>query len=563
MDDFFKLKQLLPDSQDFIDLRLNHKIYVDKTALIFRLVQDRSPKFFSRPRRFGKSTIVSLLEELFTHGVKPYDGHDSYFKGLAIGNLYQDESTYFVLHFDMAQVRESCNKFNTFEKKFKNFIQKYAKQYQVTLDPLSDDVPTMLEELVRTLGRGKVVLLIDEFDAPLTYFLDHKDYQDVASLMQSIYGVIKRNQSYLRFVFITGITRYKDASLITEGNTINDISQDETYASLCGFTRSELKLYFQDHLRYVASQLFKLKYEQVLDAHLEQLLDILEKWYDGYAFGNLAEKKVFSTWSIIKLFSNELGSLICYWVDSAPLPSIFRRNFNLESFRPFLEQILKEDLKVARDKFLSPTSLSHMDKAVLLFQCGYLTLKESFGKHSGPDDIVLTLPNKELTTMVNNLLAGYIFNKKNLPHEKALFQALQSKDVSQLAHVLGIVLETVDYEKTPLTSEAQVVALIQVYLESHSLRVSVNAHQQSGRADSIVIWDANLYLVIEYKFIDSDNEAKLDAKLEEAILQMQSHAYGKTLSYKEPCLWRVCLVYSKPLRKIARFATVDLVEGPF
>ena len=212
-------------SSSFASIIASNQIYVDKTSYIYDLCVDNNFKFLSRPRRFGKSTIVATLEELFSHGVKPYDGHDSYFKGLYIEDKWSDDNEYLIMKLDFAQLFVNfCKTGNDFERKFVNVLNEYVQKFN--LPPHSYEKSSeIFNYILESIPESSLVILIDEYDFPLTYNINHPDvFDEIAEVLRGFYQQIKSNSDKYRFVFITGITRYKDTSIFTAGNTIEDVS---------------------------------------------------------------------------------------------------------------------------------------------------------------------------------------------------------------------------------------------------------------------------------------------------------------------------------------------------
>ena len=357
--EFDDLQDKIPNSQYFSKIIRNKKIYVDKTDLIYKIARHDSFQFLSRPRRFGKSTIISILKELYTHGVKDFideDGikQESYFKGLAIEKLWTEEKEYKVIHLNFASLPNNANlieqrlksigktrddkldlAIETFRIGFIEAIKEHFEKYKLTItkDVLSPNM--LLKDFVIKAGIGETVLLIDEYDYPLTHpkeNLSSEEYiayeNEVLAIMRSFYAIIKAQDKYFRKVFITGITRYKDASIFTAGNTIMDISLDPRFGAIVGFTRNEIKHYFYEHLRYAVMKHYAIDEKDIKDEHIEQILDKLAYWYDGFCFDRLHKHHVYSTISILQFFSQEDCAFLQYWYDLGGFPTILRANLD-------------------------------------------------------------------------------------------------------------------------------------------------------------------------------------------------------------------------------------------
>lgn len=246
---FKDLKKALPTSyQTFSELRRCGAVYVDKTSFVQNLAYDGKPLILTRPQRFGKSTLLSTMEELFLHGVKPYDGHDSYFKGLSIEETWQDDGQYHVLHLDFHGLNMQCTQsFELFEQKLNAALQEFADQLGLTVQTEFSDFSSHFEALLKQLADNSLILLVDEYDTPLVSRLQMPEELEAATaLLQGLFGKVKKHSSKFRCVFFTGITRYQDLGMGTAGNNFTDISVEPSFASCCGYTREEIKRCFAD-----------------------------------------------------------------------------------------------------------------------------------------------------------------------------------------------------------------------------------------------------------------------------------------------------------------------------
>ena len=274
---FHKLTRSSPlANASFRFLRSQKLIYVDKTESVYELAMDNQPKVLVRPRRFGKSTLLSTLKELFLHGVKPYDGHDSYFKGLAIEQLWDDPHTYPVLHLDFLLLDLQTSSCSGFERKLNRALLDFAQEQGVKCEPFDETFASVFRALLESLPDGYLVLLVDEFDFPLLHRMqDPADIKQMKELMRALYGLIKVHAEKFRCVFMTGITRYQDLGLGTAGGNFTDVSQDIEFGACCGYTREELKQYFADNLRYAAAERCRCSDEAVTAEQIEELLDAM------------------------------------------------------------------------------------------------------------------------------------------------------------------------------------------------------------------------------------------------------------------------------------------------
>ena len=356
---------------------------------------------------------------------------------------------------------------------------------------------------------------------------------------------MKSNSGKYRFVFITGITRYKDTAIFTAGNTIKDISMIQRYGQILGYTRDEIKQFFPDHLRYSASVRFKKEMENVSDSDIEFLLDTLATMYDGYCFDENIETHVFSTWSIISFFGDDLASLKNYWYENGGgLPSILK-NYLTSIKSQSLELLKSNQIAVDKNTFLNPSNLDSMDVRVLLCQTGYLTFKDK-----NEENFYLKFPNQEIISSFKTL---YFINcyTDNLQRD-----ALKACKIENLATSKDIVsyfnriLNAVDYEHYPLTQESAITNSLFMFFNGYGVTyTNVNVHSAKGRAD-LIIDDGHRRIVCELKYAkESDNAESL---LKEACEQIATREYGDT-EPKPQELLKLALVFSEKDRKFTLY----------
>ncbi len=402
--DFLQLKTKLPSAKaDFVEIRQSNYIYVDKTKYIYDMTCSTDPIFISRPRRFGKSTLISTFEELFTHGVKPYDGHDSYFKGLYIEDKWTDEKDYLIMKLDFAELfTDYCSTGLEFENRFVQVLNDFAKQFGITPKE-NAKVSDAFSNILKNVAIKSLVILIDEYDFPLTQNINHPDvFEDIAKSLRSFYQSMKSNSGKYRFVFITGITRYKDTAIFTAGNTIEDVSLYTEYGEIVGYTKDEIRHYFADYLKYSASVRKSKAIEQLTKDDVEDLLNELASMYDGYCFDKRCMTHVYSTWSIISFFKNRFAEFENYWYVNGGLPSVLQSY--ISDVKDLAQDILKSNLvTVDISTFLNPTNLDTMDIRVLLYQTGYLTLDKT-----DADTFYLKFPNQEIIDSFKTLYFGRV-----------------------------------------------------------------------------------------------------------------------------------------------------------
>jgi hypothetical protein len=373
--------------QTFSEIRNRNMLYVDKTAYVYRLASSGKFFFLGRPRRFGKSLLVSTFQSYF-------EGKKELFKGLAIEQLEHEWNEYPVLHFDMSGAKhmnkEQLNRYLLY------ILKSNEERFGVNTD--STDPNIRLSNLINSIYQqtGKqVVVLIDEYDAPLLDVVHHEEYLGaLRQIMRNFFSPLKLSEPYLRFVFITGITKFSQLSIFSELNNIKNISMDEPYAGICGITKDELLTQMSNDIDMLAAKLSLTR---------EETINQLKENYDGYHF-TIPGPDVFNPYSLLNCFAD--GKLNAYWFASGT------PTYLIEMMRKFdmMPANLGQDIEADKGDFDAPTE-TLTTIMPLLYQSGYLTIK----KYTPETDLyTLGIPNKEIRVgLFRNLLPHYLGRNKS------------------------------------------------------------------------------------------------------------------------------------------------------
>ena len=564
--DFDALRNKLPiANQSFLGLRQAGHIYVDKTDFVYKLANMTIPQILTRPRRFGKSTLLTTLEELFRHGVKPYDGHDSYFKGLAIEQLWQDDGQYLVLHLDFHELNSDCDTIAEFEQSLMEEITDFCKGNKITI-PDKSSFRKRLKALLEQLPYQSLVLLIDEFDAPLLYHYDNEQELHACKLlMRGLFSTIKRNPDKFRCVFFTGITRFQDLDIGTAGNSFTDVSLDKGFAACCGYTRAELKQYFAQHLRYAVAIRARCAPEAVSDKQIENLLGKMSSWYDGYSFNGAQQNKVFSTWSVLRFLSNEEAVLDAYWSDEegSGLPQVLKLALDRIELEPLIAQLSQGEIVIGGREFRQSSLINpKANPYSLLFQTGYLTLSKPF-RSTGKAHLVC--PNREIKWAFTNLLMRHFFQIEfdicYSESSQKVLAALASLDPEKMRAAFNEAIGILPYSHSP-ENEFWIASLMVILLFGLNLKPRAEVMSLNGRADCVFdLPEHKVTIVFEFKFEASSNPKKLDAKLAEALKQIKKRKYVLD-GNSQPKVARFGLVFcaAKGERGFARVGKADEID---
>ena len=458
--------------QTFERIRKEDKLYVDKTEYVYRMTHTDGTYFFlSRPRRFGKSLLVSTFQSYF-------EGKKELFEGLAISRFEKEWTAYPVLHFSMAGGKHMEKE--QLESYLLYILKENEERFGISADAIDPNI--RLKNLIKTTYNKtskQVVVLIDEYDAPLLDVVhEEKQLPILRNVMRNFYSPLKDCDPYLRFVFLTGITKFSQLSIFSELNNINNISMDEPYSGICGITKNELLTQMSDDIDELADKL-KLTREQTIDK--------LKENYDGYHFTG-SGPDVFNPFSLLNCFAKE--KLDAYWFGSGT------PTYLIEMMRKFEVKPTDIGPMYARaSAFDAPTE--NMDTLTpLLYQSGYVTIKDY-----DPDTelYVLDLPNKEVKVgLFETLLPRYLSGKYAEAADVAIARMsalIRRDDIDGALRLLQDFLHTVPYcNNTDYEGHYQQVLFI-IFTQLTHFLVDVEVHTPNGRVDIVMLTHTHLYIL--------------------------------------------------------------------
>ncbi len=349
----------------------NNMLYIDKTQIAHKLLVNPGRYFLSRPRRFGKSLLVDTLKEIF-------EGNKELFKGLYIYDNWNWDKKYPVIKVDFAGgVIRNRDELDIMLNEKISILQRYHN-IQLTATSVQGKFFELILSLTEKYNE-KVVVLIDEYDKPLLDNIEKPEMTaEIRDGLKNFYSVLKEQDANLQFVFLTGVSKFSKVNIFSGINNLNDITIDENFASICGYTQNDLKTSFAEHLEGVD-------------------WDELRKWYNGY---NFLGEKVYNPFDIL-LFIQKGKVFRNYWFETGTptfLIKLFQKN---EYFLPDLDNI------VVDEEILSSFEIDKIEPVTLLFQTGYLTVKETFVEMKRLM-FRIGFPNFEVKTSFNEyLISGY------------------------------------------------------------------------------------------------------------------------------------------------------------
>ena len=484
------LKRLPVGIQTYSEIVNLNCVYIDKTEYIYKMINLSKYIFLSRPRRFGKSLLVSTLQSYF-------EGKKELFKGLFIDSVEKEWTEYPVLRFDMSTAKHTDVQTLTVELAGK--LTDYEKIYGPN-DPSKPNLNQRLEGLIERAYKqtGKqVVVLIDEYDAPLLDVAHEKArLDDLRQIMRNFYSPLKACDKYLKFVFITGITKFSQLSIFSELNNLKNISMDSAFAAVCGISEEEIQTQMSDYLDDFAVH---------REITREEAMTALKKQYDGYHF-SWPSPDMYNPFSLLNAFQDRM--LKSYWFESGT------PTFLIEMMRKFnvIPSMLKPSDLMA-PAFDAPTE--NMTSIMpLLYQSGYFTIK----KYNEISDIyTLDIPNNEIRIgLMQSLLPNYISVNPyfGLTTVANMYMALYNDDLNEMLRLLQEYLLTIP-QCDNTNYEGHYQQMLYVIFSLLGRYVDVEVRTPKGRVDMVMNSGKALYLF----------ELKLNKSAEAAMNQINLKNY--------------------------------------
>lgn len=502
------------DVQTFETIIKGNYAYVDKTDIVYDLVHRFQYVFLSRPRRFGKTLLTTTLESYFS-------GEKALFKGLKIGEKEQEWNVYPVLHFAFNGV--SVNEIKDFTDNLNVQLGRYEKKYGLSQDELSFSARlTNIIDTAYSLENQKVVVLVDEYDKPLLDAIGNETLSgEIRPIMRNFFSPLKEREKKLRFVFLTGITKFSQLSIFSELNTLQNISMWPEYASICGITKEEI-------LTVLSKDVDSLAERNGLTR--EEAIAKLTDNYDGYHFAT-PSPDIFNPYSLMNAFNT--GRMKDYWFGTAT-PTFLINQMKRYGIKP--QEIGRQ--RAWESMFDAPTE-NMRSITPLLYQSGYLTIKDY-----NPDNEVYTLdiPNREVRIGLMESLIAYVAKSEAQPAlllVSDMRDALIADDFEKVMTLLKSFLGTIPYTKDTNT-EGHYQSLLFVIFSLMSKYVNVEAHTPQGRVDVVLESPNKLYVI----------ELKLNKSADAAIEQIDLRNYNERFVLCGKTIVRVGVNFSKRTRNI-------------
>ena len=499
--------------QTFEEIRRNNQYYVDKTDLIYNIVKGSKNNFLSRPRRFGKSLLVTTMQAYF-------EGKKDLFKGLAIEKLEKEWVKYPVIHLDLS--RGKYYEIQVVHSTLNAVLGFYEAKLGITVAE-GTTYGTRLDEIIQTTAAQtgqKVVVLIDEYDAPMLDSNAKPELQEqIRSIMRDFFSPLKANEGLLRFVFLTGITKFSQLSIFSELNNIKNYSLDDRYATICGFTEQELLDNFHEGITDLAA---------ANGMTFDEAVEKLKEQYDGYHFTAHCPG-LYNPYSILNaLFDSRFDN---YWFATGTPTFLLELLQKNNILIPQLEGIM-----ATPQRFDAPTE-KITDPVPVLYQSGYITIKKS---QNGM--YLLGFPNEEVRqgfseSMLNFIAPYYAGPRDNFAWEFG--QAMRADNIDDAMEALKVYLAGFPYD-IHHNSEAFFQAILYTIFNMLNFTIRAEARTARGRVDLLVSTKTTIFVM----------ELKIDQSAAKALEQIDAKDYTLPNKHDGRRVFKVGINFSTEKRTV-------------
>ena len=504
--------------QTFERIRKEDKFYIDKTEYVYRMTHTDGTYFFlSRPRRFGKSLLVSTFQSYF-------EGKKELFKGLAIEKLEKEWNTYPVLHFDLSKGKHMEKA--QLEEHLGYLLEDYEQKYGIEnhRNGNNNRFNDLIEVVFQKTGK-QVVVLIDEYDAPLLDVAHEKEKLDeLRNTMRNFYSPLKGNESMLRFVFMTGITKFSQLSIFSELNNLNNISMSDQFSAICGISKAELTTTMRRDVELLAES---------QGVGYDEMLSRLTEYYDGYHFSKRSED-VFNPFSLILAMSHqELGN---YWFGSGTPSYIINV---MRKFHVGIRDIEGKSASV-REFDVSPEQMT--TALPLLYQSGYLTIKKY---NRVTNRFILDYPNREVRLGMLESLAPNYLSPISIDNDSFLgefIELLYDGDVDGAFERMRAYLASIS-NRLSNKSERDVETVFYLIFSLMGAYTKVEEDSAAGRADVVIHLPDTIYVI----------ELKYDGSAEAALKQIDDKGYLVPYSASGKRLVKIGVNYDSAKRTLGEW----------
>ena len=518
------------DTDQFADIRKDGKVYVDKTDMVYDLVDRYKYVFLARPRRFGKSLLCNTFKAYF-------QGQKELFDGLKIMELEKEWKTYPVLHFIMSGLKNL--KVSEAKTKLESMIRGYENIYgrdQLSITP-GDRFRGLIHRAYEQTGE-KAVVILDEYDAPVMRLLyDKEQLEDMRMMLREFYQVLKDEGAYLKFVFITGVTKFSQMSIFSELNNLKQISMFDEYSGLCGITQKELDTVLRPCVE---------DYAEALQITTDEAYALLKKNYDGYHFSSNSED-VYAPYSLLNALNDKAARL--YWFESGTTTSLIEHLRHFPDFNP----LDFDGVELELSSFNVPCEYA-ATPIPMLYQSGYLSI-DYYDKEE--DSYFLHFPNYEVRQGMVESMTNYLMDTDDLERDstiRAMSRALKRGDISDALGNLRSYIASIPYDiitrkqwMAKKTREDFYKLLIYVVFSLLNSKVDTEVKSIRGRADVVVRTKTDIFVL----------ELKVDDTVDNALAQIDGKGYAISYEADGRRVTKCGVSISSEARTITHWRAVD------
>ncbi len=503
--------------QNFGEVIGGSYVYVDKTALIYKMISEGKYYFLSRPRRFGKSLLLSTMEAYFS-------GERELFRGLAMERLENEWKQYPILHLDLnaREYKDGQSLKDELNKHLEGWENLYSADFKNRA--LEERFYHVVRHAFEKTGR-QVVILVDEYDKPLLQAIDDKELQEsYRSTLKAFYGVLKSCDRYIKFAFLTGVTKFGKVSVFSDLNNLWDLSFDKRYTTVCGISAEELHQYFDDSIDSLA---------EANNLTKEQCYERLKKDFDGYHF-DVDAPGMYNPFSVLNTLATK--QFRDYWFETGT-PSFLV--YQLQKTNYPLEEMTREELY---EDTLNSIDIMDENPLPLLYQSGYLTIK---GYDSRFHVYQLGFPNREVEEgFIKYLVPFYSPNKseKSQVFVRNFIRDLEAGDAESFMRRMETFFAGGDYQVAG-KAELYFQNVLYVLFKLLGFYVDVERHTTDGRMDILVKTSDYIYIL----------ELKIDQSADVALQQIEDKQYAAVFAQDPRQLFKIGVNFSSETRRMTEW----------
>ena len=525
------MKPIATDTNDFPRLRRENCIYVDKTEYVHRLVSQPGSRLFfmSRPRRFGKSLTLSVLKALFS-------GRRELFDGLFIAEKtdWNWNETYPIIHFEFNDV--TTTSLEAFEKNLANHVRARLEDAGYSYDgalSAHENFGNAIQSLSAKNGGKGVVILIDEYDAPVGHCLDDiSKAEAVRDRLSDVYSQMKNRTGDIRFLLMTGISKFTRLSVFSALSNLVDVTQDKEYATMFGYTEEELTANFEEHLR---------EHAKIMGKTYEDYRVEMKRWYNGFRFSTEVDTTVYNPVSVALTLKKKEQSFKATWATTGR-PSMLMNYLKRED----LLSINYEKVEEVSGEAFDVAELRNLTALALLYQSGYLTIK---GYDADVGDYTLGVPDEEVRRDLSTLVAG-VAADKDVAWAANLGKSLLRFNWPRVSVGLKSLFAHLPYgPREDDVQEFSYERVLYALLASQGIEVVSEDRQSNGRADIVAKHKRGIYIF----------ELKVDEPVDKAFAQIREKKYAEPYLADGRPIWLIGLSFDSKTRHLVDFAAVQYV----